>query len=133
MSKTVVKVDSNELDFETKSEILAALLGRKKEMDEKIKPLKQQIIDHIQLHKAELFKDSKSFKVGGLEVSLSQDHVYELGDEFDLSKFFLKFPKAVKYSLSHTNMKNIDMEKYDIKLQTGEKIEVGLIKEKKSV
>lgn len=133
MSKTVKKAEEMVLDIETKAETLAAMMGRKKELDDKIKPLKLEIIEYVDANKATLFKDAKTYKLGGLEISIKPDHTYALGDDFDLVKFYKSYPDAVKFSLSHTNMKNVPMEKFDISHEIADKIEVALPKEKKTV
>lgn len=130
MSKTVKKESISLEEIELKAETLAVFLLAKKQADEQIKPLKEEIIAFANANKETLFKDGKTFKIGGIEITIKPDHTYELGDGFDLVKFYKAYPDAVKFSLSHSNMKNVPMEKFDIEHSESEKIDVALEKVK---
>jgi hypothetical protein len=129
MSKTVKKESSLSLEeIGLMCETLAVYLKSKKEADEKIKPLKEQVVAYANAHRDTMFKEGKTFKIAGVEISLKLDHTYALGEDFDLVKFYKRYPEAVKFSLSHTNMKNINAESFDIDHVQTEKIDVALEK-----
>lgn len=132
MNKTVKKSPSDKSleEITLVAESLAVFLQDKKNADAKIKPLKEQLVDYVEKHKDKLFADGKSFKLAGLEITIQSDHTYELGENFDLVKFYKKYPDSVKFSLSHVNMKNIPVTDHDIKHVEDEKINVGLEKVK---
>ncbi len=132
MSKTKQKKDVAPLEvpIEVKAEALANLFRSKKAVDAEIKPIKEEIMAYVELHKKELFGDKKSCKIGGLEIAIRPDHSYVLGEDFNLVKFYKLFPRAVEITLSHTNMTNVDAKKYGIEHTVAEKVTVALQKEK---
>lgn len=107
--------DELELHFETK-----------KEADGEIKAIKEKIVEIVNKNKKKYFDGKKSFVIGSIAITLKEDNTYSVGEDFDLATFWSRYPDAVKFSISHSGVKNIDLEKWEIEHNATEKIDVAL-------
>jgi len=135
MSKTV-KVPAKKVSVlepeEVASNIVKDLkpqLVSKRDADALIKPLKEQLIQLISDNK-DLFlpEGAKSCTVDGVLVSITTEASYSYGEEFDLVKFYKKFPNAIKFEFKTSEMKNIDLNSHGVNEVRKPKNTVELIK-----
>lgn len=132
MSKTTKKAPVQPPMEEIASQIAKELkphLVTKRIADEQIKPLKERLIQHISDNK-DLFlpEGAKSCVVDGVLVTITTEPAYEYGEKFDLAKFYKAFPQAIKFEFKSSEMKNIALEKHDLKALRKPKNTVELVK-----
>ncbi len=124
-NKTVKKADDG-IVLESLCAELELRFETKKEADGEIKALKERIVEIINADRGRYFGGRKSFAVGSIKVSLKEDNTYALGEDFDLATFWSRYPRAVRFSLAHAELKNIDLGKWGVEHCVDENIHVAL-------